>query len=88
MIFGGTENKEKVWEYEQMYASKEELKWLKSFNRVSRIIDRGSLSRKVMSKGLTSMVPSNWPSFTLSLIKIIFKGDTTTDDPVVFIVVH
>ena len=42
-----------------MYASKEELKWLKSFNRVSRIIDRGSLSRKVMSKGLTSMVPSN-----------------------------
>ena len=26
MIFGGTENKEKVWEYEQMYASKEELK--------------------------------------------------------------
>ena len=43
MIFGGTENKEKVWEYEQMYASKEELKWLKSFNRVSRIIDRETI---------------------------------------------
>ena len=42
MIFGGTENKEKVREYEQTYASKEELKCLKSLNRVSRIIDHGS----------------------------------------------